>query len=439
MFKGLQILNSRFTGLLARNNAMMIVWCMVAAFGAYFSMYAFRKPFNAGEYTGLTLNGIDYKSVLLITQVLGYMLSKFIGIKVISELSPGKRILLLFALIGIAESALLVFGILPHPYNFVALFFNGLPLGMVWGIVFSFLEGRRFTEILAAGLSVSVVISSGILKTIARTLVEDYGVTEFWMPFTMGAIFLPVFGLFVWMLSVIPAPTEEDRKMRTERVPIDRKQRKKIFMTYWPGLVSLVFCFMLLTILRDFRDNFGVEIWNQLGYEGTPSVYTETELPIGLSILVMLGLLVLIKNNRTSLWVVHGMVAAGAIMMLVSTYLFQQDAISAFNWMLVLGFGLFMAYLPFGTVMYDRYIAAFRIKGNAGFLMYISDSSGYLGSVALLIMKEFFAPELNWLDFFIGLGIAVAILVLVGMVGSLLFIQNRKKELATAKLLSQEA
>lgn len=106
-------------------------------------MYAFRKPFNAGVYEGLTFSEWDYKSVLIIAQVFGYMLSKFIGIKVISELKAGKRVVvMLLVLVGIAEAALLLFGTIPHPYNFLALFLNGLPLGMIWGIVFSFLERR---------------------------------------------------------------------------------------------------------------------------------------------------------------------------------------------------------------------------------------------------------------------------------------------------------
>src|SRR5262245_13912257 len=47
-------------------------WCVVAAFGAYFCMYLFRKPFTVAEFKGIELAGIDYKTVLLISQVAGY-------------------------------------------------------------------------------------------------------------------------------------------------------------------------------------------------------------------------------------------------------------------------------------------------------------------------------------------------------------------------------
>ena len=57
-----------------------------AAFITYCSMYAFRKPFAAATFDGLHFLGMDYKVLLIITQAIGYTASKFIGIKVVSEL-----------------------------------------------------------------------------------------------------------------------------------------------------------------------------------------------------------------------------------------------------------------------------------------------------------------------------------------------------------------
>lgn len=165
----------RVQRLLANSKLFFVIWCMVAAFGTYFCMYGFRKPFTNGTYTVLNFLALDYKAILIISQVLGYMLSKFIGIKVISELKTKARKKLIIGLILFAETTLLLFGLTPYPYNFVFLFLNGLPLGMVYGIVFSYLEGRRFTEVLAMGLSISVIVSSGIIKTIYFTLHE-------WLP-----------------------------------------------------------------------------------------------------------------------------------------------------------------------------------------------------------------------------------------------------------------
>ncbi len=57
-------------------------------------MYAFRKPFSVGTFAvpGVSfMPEIDYKVLLIISQVIGYTLSKFIGIKVVSELEGNYR------------------------------------------------------------------------------------------------------------------------------------------------------------------------------------------------------------------------------------------------------------------------------------------------------------------------------------------------------------
>ena len=55
-----------------------------ATFITYLSMYAFRKPFSAATFDGLSLWGIDYKILLIISQLIGYTISKYLGIKIIS-------------------------------------------------------------------------------------------------------------------------------------------------------------------------------------------------------------------------------------------------------------------------------------------------------------------------------------------------------------------
>src|SRR5271165_2408704 len=87
----------------ARRGLSLSIWCVVAAFGAYFCMYGFRKPFTAGVYSDLSLWGVGYKTVLVTAQVLGYTLSKFLGIKVVAEVEPHRRAVLLLGLIGVAE------------------------------------------------------------------------------------------------------------------------------------------------------------------------------------------------------------------------------------------------------------------------------------------------------------------------------------------------
>ena len=238
---------------------VLTLYAVTAAFTAYFCMYAFRKPFSAAEYSGHQLWGLDLKAALVISQIIGYTLSKYIGIKVCSEATPARRATLLVALIIAAEAALVLFGFVPWQWQFAMMFLNGLPLGMVWGLVVSYLEGRRTSELLLAGLSCSFIVSSGAVKTIGSGLLK-YDVPEAWMPAATGAIFLLPFFLSVWLLKQVPQPSQADIDARVEREPMNHANRLAFVKHFLPGLVLLFTFYFFLTAYRDLRDNYAAEI-----------------------------------------------------------------------------------------------------------------------------------------------------------------------------------
>ena len=68
--------------------------------------------------------------------------------------------------------------------------------------------------------------------------------------------------------------------------------------------------------------------------------------------------------------------------------------------MILAGAGLYMAYIPFNAMLFDRLVAFSGRVATAGFLIYVADASGYLGSVLLLLWRNFGAFRLDWLQFF---------------------------------------
>lgn len=382
--------------LLKSNRVLFIIWAMVAAFGVYFCTYAFRKPFTAGLYDGYYIFGLNYKVILILTQVLGYMSSKLIGVKVISALKPKRRVPLIFSLILISQFGLVLFAVLPEKIAWVAMFINGLPLGMVWGVVFSFLEGRKVTEMLALGLSANMILTSGVLKTSYFYIQNFLGISEFVMPATMGFIFLlPLIG-FVWMLSVLPAPTAEDKALRSKRIPMKKRHKRLAMGRYGFGIVLIIGIYAMLTTIRDFRDNFAVEIWQEIDPDQSFTVFAKVETYIACFVLFGIGLLTLVKDNRKAYLLICSLFFASFLCIGVSTYWYEQTAISAFNWMLLLGLGLFFPYLLIQIAFFERIIALFEIKGNVGYFVYLCDSVGYLGSVGILFYKEFAGDSLTW-------------------------------------------
>ncbi len=409
-------------------NIRFLAYGALASFGTYFCMYAFRKPFTVATYENLDFIGVDYKIVLIITQVIGYMLSKFIGIKLISELKPENRLKYLLAMIAFAELSLILFAWIPSPYNIFFMFLNGLSLGMIWGVVFSYVEGRKFTEILGVILCASFIVSSGVVKSAGLLVMTYFNVTEFWMPAVTGAFFLVPFIGFSMMLDRTPPPTEEDKILREERLPMSQKDRKKVLVNFFFPILILVFFYVCLTAMRDFRDNFSREIWDAVGYEGDVAIYTLSEIPIAVVVLISIGMFAFIKNNYKAFLSYHYLLIFGALSIGVSTLLFQNSLIGPALWMILVGMGLYICYVPFNCVFFDRMIATFRIKGNAGYLIYIADAFGYLGSMAVLLYKNFGQNTISWLQFFIyGTYIISGIGAVISMVSLWYFIRKHKK------------
>jgi MFS family permease len=344
---------------------------------------------------------MDYKILLIVSQVFGYTLSKFIGIKIVSEMSSQKRALAIVLMIGLAELALLGFALAPYEWKPLFLFLNGIPLGMIWGLVFGFLEGRKSTELLGAGLSASYIVASGAVRSVG-SFVLSLGVSEFWMPFVTGLLFLGPLLFFVYLLNLIPPPTQEDETLRMKRQPMDKAARRAFFFRFAPGLIALTGLYMLLTAYRDFRENFAREIWDATGYAGKPEIFAMTELPIAIAVLIALAFMMKIKSNEKAMTVIHCLMLGGSLMIGLSTLAFQSGLINPVAWMVMIGMGLYLAYVPYGCILFDRLIACMGVVATAGFLIYVTDAFGYLGSVSLMLYRTFGQPDLSWLNFFVA-------------------------------------
>lgn len=412
------------------NTASPVVFVAVAglfSFVAYCCVYAFRKPFTAGTYEGIQLWGIQFKIVLVTAQVAGYALSKFIGIRVVSGMTSKHRAFVLLSTVGVAGGSLLGFALTPYPWNAAWMFVNGLPLGMAWGLIFSYLEGRRVTEALAAALCVNFIISSGFVKTTGKWLLHTQGVGEHWMPLLAGLLFLPPLLLCVWILEHLPPPSDADKAQRTPREQMLPAECKALFLRYAPGLVLLVCIYLVLTVVRDVRDNFAVEIWDELGFGGQAAILTTAEAPIAVLSLLTVGAMMFVKNNFLAFRLNHALTALGAALLIASTLLFQNNLLSPVWWMICSGFGLFLPYILFNGVLFDRLLATFRERGNVGFLMYTADAIGYLGSVCVLLWRNFGSADMSWLAFYTHLCYLGAGLVLILTAGSWWYFLNRHR------------
>ena len=402
---------------------LFILWAGGAALLSYSLVYALRKPFTAASFENAEFFDMDYKVVVTISQILGYVVSKFIGIKLISELQSEERFKFILTSVLLAEASLILFGLLSTPFNVAAMFLNGLSLGCMWGVIFSFIEGRRVTDILASLLGVSMVISSGTAKSVGLYVMNHLHVSEFWMPALIGAVALPLLLLLGWALNKLPEPNKEDIAMKSERETLNGKQRWELFKSFMPFLSMLFIANIAIVVLRDIKEDFLVNIIDVSAY--SPWLFAQIDSVVTLIILGIFGLMVLVKDNLKALSVLFGLIIVGMIVMSVVSFGQQQFQLSPVIWLFIQSLCLYIAYLTFQTIFFDRFIACFRIRGNVGFFIVTTDFLGYTGTVLVLVLKEFCNPDIDWAVFYNRFAGYVGIFCCVTFVCSFVYLHQR--------------
>jgi Family of unknown function (DUF5690) len=388
-----------------------------AAFATYFCMYAFRKPFAVAAYANVEALGVGAKTWFVCSQIIGYALSKYLGVRYLSEAPRWQRLRWLLGLVGLSELALIGFGALPFYGKVCAMFLNGLPLGMIWGLVVRYLEGRRSSDFLLACLSCSFIVASGVVKDAGRWLMTSCGIPEYWMPAATGLLFAVPFVLASLLLDQAPEPSAQDVAARKARPPMDAVARAGFFRSYWPGLVPLLAGYFALTAFRDYRDNYGVELFHDLGVQqGLASLFTRTESLVALLVLCTLAGLGVLQSPRQGLIATFALMILGFLGVAGASALQRAGSCSPTTYMVLSGFGIYLAYVPFSSFLFDRVMACTAVGGTAIFAINLSDAIGYTGSVGMQLTKDLLVRDHSRLEFFqtssILLGSAGAVLTL---------------------------
>jgi|GEM_PF-8544 len=404
------------------SNFLFILWAGGAALLSYSLVYALRKPFTAATFDGLTCWGIDYKVAATLMQIAGYLVSKFFAIRLVSELKRENRLKFIIASVALAELALIAFGCLPCPANVYALFFNGLALGGMWGIIFSFIEGRRLTDILASLLGVSMAVSSGFAKSLGLYVVQSWQVSEFWMPALIGGLAFPLLVGMGMLLNRLPAPTAQDRALRSERVTLNKAQRRQLFRRFQPLLILLFCANLFITLLRDIKEDFLVNIIDMSHLSSW--LFAQVDGMVTLIILGMFALMSLIRSNYRVLQVLLFLVIGAAATLSYLAFCYDVQQLPVLYWLFAQSLCLYLVYLSFQTLFFERFIACFRIQGNVGFFIATIDFVGYTGTVCVLLFKEFASPHLEWMHFYNQLSGGTGLLCCAAFLGALCYLMH---------------
>jgi hypothetical protein len=399
--------------------SVQTLFAAAAAFSTYLCFYPFRRAYTAATFEELYFWGIHFKILIITAQVLGFAVSKGIGVKIVSEMKPENRAKGLLFFTGISWICMLFFGLTPAPYNLLFVFLGSLPLGLFYGVILGFLEGRKSTDLLVAALTASFIIGSGFAKSIGKWVLSTFDVSEFLMPFVADSIMYIPLAISVWFLAQIPRPSEADKNDRVERLPMNKNDRKAFRKEFGIGLVLFIISYVLLTAYREFRDNFMPEILQELGYGGQTALFTKTEIPIAVAVLLLMASMRWIKNHAKAFIVIQSLLLLGALIIGLATFLYQMEIINPILWLISVGFGAYVAYSMCNSIYFERMLAAFKYAGTVGFMITLADYYAYFGSLLVLFYKNFFQNKTTNVNFFIygsyALAVSYFLMVLVSM------------------------
>ena len=307
-----------------------------------------------------------------------------------------------------AELALVAFAFAPDELRPVAMFVNGLPLGVVWGLIVRFLEGRQTSDLLLVMLGGSFVIAGAVTKDFGLYLLNERGIPEVWVPAVAGAVFLVPYLVAVLLLRRLPRRALADAAVRSVRTNLDAAGRRAFLLRVGAGFALLLAAYFLLTAYRDFRDHYGRELLQAMGYSGAPGNFVRTDRWALVAVLVALGLLNLIRSHRRAIAAVYAMVLSGFGVIGGATLAYRAGHLDGVDWLTIVGVGLYLAYVPFGTVLFERVVAAARFRGTSVFAVQLADGIGYSGSALVQLYRDLMHSDVDRLAFFVPLSLVVS-------------------------------
>lgn len=89
---------------------------------------------------------LSLQTAYVLAQLFGYLTSKFVGIKIVSEAVESNRFAALVFLIFFSEMGLVLVGLLNQNWAVLGFFLNGLPLGVSTRYLFGLCAGRKIYD-----------------------------------------------------------------------------------------------------------------------------------------------------------------------------------------------------------------------------------------------------------------------------------------------------
>ena len=190
----------------------------------------------------------------------------------------------------------------------------------------------------------------------------------------------------------------------------------------------LFFANLFITVLQDIKEDFLVKILDVNTHNYSSWLFARVDGIVTVIILIIFGSMSLIKSNIKVLFLLLFLVMGGAATLSFVAFRYYELQLSPLAWLFIQSLCLYISYLSFQTIFFDRFIACFKIRGNVGFFIATIDFIGYTGTVLVLVAKEFFNPDINWLEFYNLLSGYVGVICFIVFLCSVIYLVQRYRK-----------
>lgn len=333
---------------------------------------------------------LDFKAALALAQTAGYLVGKGPSMAYSPKLERHQLPAALLAVIWGSGSMVLVMALGPPWLGVPAVAMACVFLAPSWSVLQRFIEGRSHTEAIVAVTSFAYIGVSGIVKTCGAQLLR-WGLTERRMVAccVLGGVCVgSVSGLAV---AAHPPPSAADvrRRGHRERITSVRAEGAMLFRRYGTGLGITMAAYVLCGALRAYRDYFQVELYSAAGINSShTSVFALGEGVISALVLVTCAGFSRIHDNMRAMYSILATSAAGGVIIVVVTASWLAGSVAGVFWVVGVGCGTFLAYVPLGTMIFDRLLAAAGESLTSSLLQLVADTCVLVGTAALLCFFE---------------------------------------------------
>jgi hypothetical protein len=392
------------------NKYVKLILLSITSTLAYCSTYLISTSVFAGKYDTYSFLG-KTKDLLSISQIVGYFVGKIIGLKIFELLGDSYRLPGAIITYVLATVPYILFSFSSPVGQIISIFLSGIFLSLTWGFIIFYIEGEYGSEIIIMFIYMGLIASSGISKTVGAYFIGL--VTENIMPLVCASIGLVLAIIFTVVLSYVQSRYKRDSEKRLVNAS---GEHKELIKKYWFGLTLISLTSGVIYAYKNYRDYYAYEIWTELyGNDFIPEIYSISETGVSVVVTLAYMLLFFVKSARVCVYIIFLMMLTGGVTIGVSSVIIVFVRYNPLLWIILIGIGVMIAFIPPGALLYDKLMTAMEKKITSVFLIYISDICGPVLTAVLITIKSYGCPDMTFVKYFEVMSYITSVIVVLAM------------------------